>query len=49
MKDDVSMGRGDLIRQIILNIIITIPFGFLLPFIKKNNVKLTKIIFTLFY
>ena len=42
---DVTMGRGDYIRQIILNIIMTIPFGFLLPIIKKTNEKLTKIIF----
>ena len=41
---DVTMGRGDFIRQIILNIIMTIPFGFLLPLINKKYEKITKII-----
>lgn len=45
---DVSMGRGDFMRQIILNVIMTVPFGFLLPFIKRENAKLTKIIFYTF-
>lgn len=44
---DVLNGRGDFIRQIVLNIIMTIPFGFLLPLI-KNDTKLTKIIFYTF-
>lgn len=39
---DVSYGRGDFIRQIILNIIMTIPFGFLFPLIKNKNPKLLK-------
>lgn len=34
---DVSYGRGDFIRQIILNIIMTVPFGFLLPLARKVN------------
>lgn len=41
---DVSYGRGDFIRQIVLNIIMTIPFGFLLPLMKKENIKLLKTI-----
>lgn len=28
---DVLLGRGDYIRQVVLNIIMTIPFGFLFP------------------
>ena len=36
---DVTFGRGDFARQIVLNIIMTIPFGFLLPLIKKENTK----------
>ncbi len=28
---DVAHGRGDFVRQIALNVIMTIPFGFLLP------------------
>lgn len=39
---DVISGRGDFIRQIILNVIMTIPFGFLLPHIKNRNAKLLK-------
>lgn len=35
--DDYFSGRGDTVRQIILNIIMMIPFGFLMPIIKKNN------------
>lgn len=41
---DVTFGRGDFIRQIILNVIMTIPFGFLLPLIKNKNSKLLKTI-----
>ncbi len=44
---DVLNGRGDFIRQVVLNVIMTIPFGFLLPLVKKN-VKLLKIIFYTF-
>ena len=42
---DLLNGRGDFIRQLILNIIMTVPFGFLLPLIKKENIKLLKVIF----
>ena len=45
---DVLNGRGDFIRQVGLNIIMTIPFGFLLPLIKKQNTKLLKVIFYTF-
>ena len=45
---DVTFGRGDFARQIVLNIIMTIPFGFLLPFIKKENTKLLKVAFYTF-
>lgn len=34
---DVVHSRGDFARQIILNIIMTIPFGFLLPLTQKVN------------
>lgn len=44
---DVLNGRGDFIRQVVLNVIMTIPFGFLLPLVKKN-VKLLRIIFYTF-
>ncbi len=39
---DVVFGRGDFIRQIILNVIMTIPFGFLFPLIKNKNPNLLK-------
>ncbi|MCM1052955.1 MAG: VanZ family protein [Ruminococcus sp.] len=45
---DVTLGRGDFLRQIGLNIIMTIPFGFLLPLIKKENKRLLKVIFCTF-
>ena len=45
---DVLNSRGDFVRQVGLNIIMTIPFGFLVPFIKKENVKLLKIVFYTF-
>lgn len=28
---DVAMGRGDFFRQVVLNVIMTLPFGFLFP------------------
>lgn len=36
---DVSLGRGDFSRQIVLNIIMTMPFGFLFPLTRKGNGK----------
>lgn len=41
---DVAFGRGDFVRQVALNVIMTIPFGFLLPLIKKGKTKLLKIV-----
>ena len=41
---DVSDGKGDFIRQVVLNIIMTIPFGFILPLIKNKKTNLIKII-----
>ena len=41
---DVSTGRGDFIRQVVLNIVMTIPFGFLLPLIKNKRISLMKIV-----
>lgn len=45
---DVLKGRGDFIRQVVLNMIMTIPFGFLMPLVKKGNVSLLKVIFYTF-
>ena len=41
---DVSGGNGDFIRQVVLNIIMTIPFGFLFPLIKNKKASLINII-----
>ena len=41
---DILSGRGDFIRQIVLNVIMTIPFGFLLPLVKNEKINLIKII-----
>ena len=45
---DVLNGRGDFIRQVVLNMIMTIPFGFLMPLVKKENVRLLKVVFYTF-
>lgn len=36
--DDYLNGKGDTVRQIVLNIVMMIPFGFLLPVVKKQNI-----------
>lgn len=41
---DVLSSRGDFIRQVVLNVVMTIPFGFLLPLVKKANVNVLKVI-----
>ncbi len=41
---DVTSGRGDFARQIILNVIMTIPFGFIFPLTQNNKPKLLKTI-----
>lgn len=37
--DDYFNNRGDTVRQIVLNVIMTIPFGFLLPVCKECSRK----------
>ena len=34
---DVSMGRGDFLRQVVLNVIMTVPFGFLFPLTRNRS------------
>ncbi len=41
---DVASHRGDFTRQIILNVIMTFPFGFLFPLVKREKPKLIKTI-----
>ncbi|BAL01636.1 hypothetical protein OBV_44370 [Oscillibacter valericigenes Sjm18-20] len=36
--DDYFHGRGDTVRQIVLNMVMMIPFGFLLPIVKKQDI-----------
>lgn len=45
---DVSMGRGDFFRQVILNVIMTVPFGFLFPLTRNRTAKLSETIFFCF-
>ncbi len=35
--EDYLLGRGDTVRQIALNVLMTVPFGFLLPLVKKRG------------
>lgn len=41
--DDLFNGRGDYLRQIVLNVILTIPFGYLISF-KVKKINLIKVI-----
>lgn len=45
---DVLMGRGDFLRQVVLNIIMTMPFGFLFPLTQKKNARFFKTVFFCF-
>lgn len=45
---DVLAGRGDFLRQIVLNIIMTIPFGFLFPLTQKRNAAFGRTVFFCF-
>lgn len=37
--EDAINGRGDFIRQIVLNVIMTVPFGFLYPLCRRTSGK----------
>lgn len=37
--EDVWRGRGDFVRQILLNVIMTVPFGFLYPLYRRADGK----------
>ena len=45
---DVSMGRGDFFRQVVLNIIMTVPFGFLFPLTQNRTGKFSRTLFFCF-
>lgn len=45
---DVLEGRGDFLRQVILNVMMTVPFGFLFPLTQKGNGKFLRTVFFCF-
>ncbi len=45
---DVSERRGDFLRQIVLNIILTVPFGFLFPLTRNRTAKFGTTVFFCF-
>lgn len=46
---DVSLGRGDFFRQVVLNVIMTIPFGFLFPFTQNETAGFIKSVLACFF
>lgn len=45
---DVSRGRGDFLRQVVLNVIMTVPFGFLFPLTRRKTAKFIQTVFCCF-
>ena len=45
---DVSLGRGDFFRQVFLNVIMTLPFGFLFPLTQDKKAKFGVTVFFCF-
>lgn len=45
---DVSLGRGDFFRQVVLNVIMTLPFGFLFPLTRDKRAKFGVTVFSCF-
>lgn len=45
---DVIKGRGDFVRQVVLNVIMTIPFGFLFPLTRNRTASFGKTVFFCF-
>lgn len=45
---DVTLGRGDFFRQVGLNIIMTMPFGFLFPLTRDKKAKFSATVFSCF-
>jgi glycopeptide antibiotics resistance protein len=45
---DVFMGRGDFLSQVVLNIIMTMPFGFLFPLTQNRTAQFGKTVFFCF-
>lgn len=45
---DVLMGRGDYVRQILLNVIMMVPFGFLFPMTRNPAAGFLRTVFSCF-
>ena len=45
---DVTLGRGDFFRQVGLNVVMTLPFGFLFPLTQKKKAKIGLTVFSCF-
>ena len=45
---DVSLRRGDFFRQVFLNVVMTLPFGFLFPLTRNKRAKLVETVFFCF-
>ena len=45
---DVSLGRGDFFRQVCLNVVMTMPFGFLFPLSRDKGAKFGRTVFFCF-
>ena len=45
---DVSLGRGDFFRQVFLNVIMTLPFGFLFPLTRNKRASFGVTVFFCF-
>ena len=45
---DVSLGRGDFFRQLLLNVIMTMPFGFLFPLTRDKRARFGATVFSCF-
>ena len=45
---DVSLGRGDFFRQVLLNVLMTMPFGFLFPLTRDRRARFGATVFSCF-
>ncbi|MCM1112511.1 MAG: VanZ family protein [Muribaculum sp.] len=46
---DVFMGRGDFIRQVLLNVLMLVPFGFLFPMTRTPAAGFGRTVFSCFF
>lgn len=45
---DVMTGRGDFVKQVVLNVVMTMPFGFLFPLTQKEGARFSITVFFCF-